>query len=120
MTLYKKPFERIMGKRENAGDQHFSFSYNVFYSSRDNFQIMSLVYFVICIGEILSYMQYLHSQYKFLFFKIICQHTILTPRKFNHKILLKREKLLVQLENNLKMTECKVALTQIPNNRILD
>ena len=40
----KKPFESIVRKAENAGNQHFltsifSFPYNVFYSSVVNFNI---------------------------------------------------------------------------------
>ena len=33
----KEIFENIVGKGENAGNQHFSFSYNVFYRSQNNF-----------------------------------------------------------------------------------
>ena len=33
MTLKKKPFENIVGYRENAGNQYFSLSHKVFYSS---------------------------------------------------------------------------------------
>ena len=44
-TLTKRPFENIVGKGENAGNQHFSFSYYVFYSSNNKIHCMSHIYF---------------------------------------------------------------------------
>ena len=47
MTLYKKPFENIAGKEENAGNQKkmlvtsiFSFFYNVFYPSQGKYPFL--------------------------------------------------------------------------------
>ena len=37
MTLTKKPFEKIEGKGENTGNQHFLLSQNVFYPAKTNF-----------------------------------------------------------------------------------
>ena len=48
-TLKKKPFENIVGNGENAGiTSIFSFSHNVFYSSRNKFHFFSYIYFVVC------------------------------------------------------------------------
>ena len=45
MTLYKKPFENIVGKGENAGNQHFLlFPPCFFCSSQNKFQF----HFVVC------------------------------------------------------------------------
>ena len=48
MTLYKNPFENIVGKGENAGNQHFLLSYNVFNPSQNKLQFFSHIYFVVC------------------------------------------------------------------------
>ena len=42
-TLYKKCFENIEGKAENAGNQHFLLSHNVFYPTRNKFKIFSYI-----------------------------------------------------------------------------
>ena len=48
-ALYKKSFKNIVGKGENAGNQHFfSFSHNVFYPFQNKFQVFSHIYFVVC------------------------------------------------------------------------
>ena len=47
-TSGKQPFENIVGKGENAGNQHFLFSLNVFYPSQSKFQFLSPIYFVVC------------------------------------------------------------------------
>ena len=50
MILEKKPFENIVKKGENGGNQHFfSFSHNVFYHFHNNFQFLAYIYFVVCI-----------------------------------------------------------------------
>ena len=43
-------FENILGKGENAGNQHFLLSQNVFYLSQNECQILSHIYFVLCKG----------------------------------------------------------------------
>ena len=51
-TPNKKPFENIVGKGENAGNQHILlFPHNVFYPSQKNFQFLSHIY---CYLQILS------------------------------------------------------------------
>ena len=50
-TLYKKPFKNIVGKEENAGNQHFLiffFSHNVLYPFQNKFQFFSYIYYVVC------------------------------------------------------------------------
>ena len=47
-TLGKNTFEKIVGKGENAGNQHFSFSHNVFYPFQNKYQFLKPIYFVIC------------------------------------------------------------------------
>ena len=47
MTLKKKPFENIVGKGENAGNQHFLLSHNVFYPSQAKFEFFIHIYFVV-------------------------------------------------------------------------
>ena len=47
-TLGKKPFEYIIGKEENAGNQHFLLFPPCFYLSKYNFQFFSHIYFVNC------------------------------------------------------------------------
>ena len=47
-TLKKKPFENIVGKGENAGNQHYSFSHIVFYSSHSKFQSLIYIQIVVC------------------------------------------------------------------------
>ena len=44
----KKSLEDILGKGENAGNKHFLFSQNVFYLSKNRFQIFSQIYFFVC------------------------------------------------------------------------
>ena len=44
----EKPFENIVGKGENAGNQHFSFSHNVFYPTINKFQFLTHFYIVVC------------------------------------------------------------------------
>ena len=44
----KKPFENIVGKAENAGNQHFSFSHNVLYQPQNEYLFLSCIYFVVC------------------------------------------------------------------------
>ena len=44
----KKAFEKIGGKGETAGNQHFLFSSIVFFSLEDLFPQSSLVLFVVC------------------------------------------------------------------------
>ena len=34
-SILKKPFENIVGKEENAGNQHLFFSHNVFYAMKN-------------------------------------------------------------------------------------
>ena len=46
--LEKQAFENIVGKGENAGNQHFLFFRNVFYTSQHEFQFLSHIYFVVC------------------------------------------------------------------------
>ena len=48
MTLRKKPFENIVGKGENAGNQHFSFFHKGFYPIEDRNHLFSNIKFVVC------------------------------------------------------------------------
>ena len=48
MTMRKKPFGNIVRKGENAKNQHFFFSHNVFYLSKHKFQFLSHIYVVVC------------------------------------------------------------------------
>ena len=47
MTLIKEAFVNIV-RKENAGNQYFSFSINVFYPFPNQFPFLNHVYFVIC------------------------------------------------------------------------
>ena len=47
-TLTKKPFRNIVGKGENAGNQHFLLFHNVFYRFHKEFLFLSYIYFVVC------------------------------------------------------------------------
>ena len=47
-TLYKKPFENIVGKEENAGNQHFLLFPQRFLPFKNKFQLFSHIYFVVC------------------------------------------------------------------------
>ena len=43
MAFRKMPFENILGKGENVGDQHFfSSSHNIFYPLKDKFNVLTL------------------------------------------------------------------------------
>ena len=44
----KKPFENILGKRENASKQPLSFSHNVFYPTKGNIHFLSPFEVVVC------------------------------------------------------------------------
>ena len=44
----EKSFENIVGIGENAGNLHFSFSYNVFYPIKDKSKQLSNIYSVDC------------------------------------------------------------------------
>ena len=49
MTLKKKTFANIVGKGENAANQHFLlFRHNVFYQLWKVFLLLSYIYFVVC------------------------------------------------------------------------
>ena len=48
MTLDKKTFENIVGKGENAGNQHFLFLPQCFFMSQNKLKFFSHVYFVVC------------------------------------------------------------------------
>ena len=49
MTLYEKPFENIVGKGENAGNQHFLFLPTMFSTfPKIKFNFSSHTYFVVC------------------------------------------------------------------------
>ena len=43
MTLGKKPYENIVGKGENAGNQHFLLFHNVFNSIQDKYPFIQFV-----------------------------------------------------------------------------
>ena len=47
-TSEEKPVEIIMRKEENAGNQHFPSSHNVFYSRKDKFNFLRKILFVVC------------------------------------------------------------------------
>ena len=47
MSFKKKPFENIVGKGENAGNQHFVLFHNVFYPIKDRDQHLSCIKVVI-------------------------------------------------------------------------
>ena len=47
-ALKKKPFENIVGKEENAGNQHFLPFPHVFYPSQKEFLLLRYIYFVVC------------------------------------------------------------------------
>ena len=46
-TLREKPLENIVGNGENLGNQHFSFSFPVFYPSQNKFQFFRQIYSVV-------------------------------------------------------------------------
>ena len=53
LTLYHtiptfNDFETTVGKGENAGNQHFSFSHNIFHPFQREFLFLSCIYFVVC------------------------------------------------------------------------
>ena len=48
MTQQKEPFENSMGKGENAGNQLFFLTHNVFYPSQNEFEFFSNRDFVVC------------------------------------------------------------------------
>ena len=47
-TLKNQPFKNILGKGENAGNQHFLLLPNCFLPFQKKFQFYSNIYFVIC------------------------------------------------------------------------
>ena len=48
-TVTKEAFEKILGKRENARNQHFLlFLQNVFYPVKNKFEFLSHIYSVVC------------------------------------------------------------------------
>ena len=48
MTLRKGPFENIEGKEKMLVTSIFSYSHNVFYPSKNIFQLSNHIYFIIC------------------------------------------------------------------------
>ena len=46
--LRNKPFENLVGKGENAWNQHFLLFQPFFYPSQNKFQFFSYIYFVVC------------------------------------------------------------------------
>ena len=48
MTLEKKPFKNNVGKGENAGNQHLSFSHSVFDLTEDRNLNFSNIWLVVC------------------------------------------------------------------------
>ena len=44
----KKAFENIVGKGENAGNQHFLLFHNVFYAVKERSHNVSSIWFVVC------------------------------------------------------------------------